>query len=519
MKHVQRTWVLCLLMVPAALLPACNASGQLGLEPVVTGLNRPLFLTSPPGDTNRLFIIEQAGVIRVVENGTLLETPFLDLSGVVDSNSNEEGLLGMAFHPDYMTNGLFYVNYTTTVGGTSQQIVEYSVLGDPATSNVADPSSDVPILALPKPQDNHNAGMMAFGPNDGMLYISTGDGGGANDPLNSGQSLNTLLGKVLRLDVSLPYPHVPADNPFVGLPDHEERVWAYGLRNPWRFSFDRDTGDLFIGDVGQGAWEEIDFQPASSTGGENYGWRVAEGFQCRGGGGTCGTNPGFTPPIHALRTNVDGDSIVGGYVYRGNKIANLNGTYFFADSGFSRVWSFRYDPDTGTMTEFQERTAELESGGGDINHPSSFGEDAEGNLYILNLNGTVYRITGPAPEFPPNIITANLPQGFIEEGARLVLTAPEGSGYVWKKDGVEVTPDGGRISGLNERDLVFDPVLESDEGVYTCEYENGAEFFETEPYVLEVLAPGSLPVLTNLFAFVMAIVLATGGLTALWLRR
>lgn len=520
MRNTQRRGPCCALLVLLGFLPACSASGQLGLEPVVTGLTRPVFLTAPPGDTLRLFIVEQAGVIRIVENEVLLATPFLDISTLVDASANEEGLLGMAFHPDYLNNGLFYLNYTTTVGGTSQRIVEYSVLGDPLTSNAADPNSEVSIVSLPKPFENHNAGMLAFGPNDGMLYASTGDGGSGNDPQDNGQNVNSRLGKILRIDVDAGAPYVPVDNPFVGMPNHEELIWSYGLRNPWRFSFDRLTGDLFIGDVGQSTWEEIDFQAAAGAGGRNYGWRIAEGFECRGGGGACGTNPGFTPPIHVFRTNVDGNSVVGGYVYRGNAIPTLQGTFFFADSGFSKVWTLRYDPIADTVSEFQERTAELEAGGQNIANPSSFGEDGRGELYLLNLNGTVHRVTGPPPEPASNVITANVPEGFVEEGAYLVLTAPNGSTYQWKKGGVDVMPGGGRITGITSQELTFNPVLQSDSGVYTCEYDDGTKApTVTEPYGLDVLAPGSLPAINNLLALIAVVVFLTGGLSVIWLRR
>ena len=502
------------------LIPACGASGQLGLEPVATGLTRALVVTAPAGDESRLFIMQQGGIIRAIEDDVLLGTPFLDISAIVDSSFNEEGLLGMVFHPDYFNNGLFYLNYTTTEGGIAQRIVQYSVLGDPVTSNVADPASEVLIVSLPKPFDNHNAGMLAFGPNDGMLYASTGDGGSANDPQDNGQNVNTLLGKVLRIDVDAGPPYVPADNPFVGVANHQELVWAYGLRNPWRFSFDRLTGDMFIGDVGQANWEEIDFEAADSAGGHNYGWKIAEGFECRGGGGTCGTDPGFTPPIHVFPTNVDGNSVVGGFVYRGSAIPTLEGTYFFGDSGFSRVWSFRYDAQTDTVSEFQERTAELEAGGENIANPAAFGEDGKGELYILNLNGTVYRITGPPPEVEPSFITASLPEGFIEEGTTLVLMAPGGSDYQWKKGGVDVTPDGDRLTGITSQDLVFDPVVQSDAGVYTCAFDNGAKVAtETEPYTLDVLASGSLPVINTLFVLTAIVVLMTGSLSFIWQRR
>ncbi|MBI2421904.1 MAG: PQQ-dependent sugar dehydrogenase [Candidatus Hydrogenedentes bacterium] len=519
MRVQHRAFPLAFTLITAILLPACDATSQLGLELVVSGLDRPLFLTAPEGDADRLFIVEQDGVIQVVANGSLLPTPFLDLTALVDASANEEGLLGMAFHPDYLSNGLFYVNYTTTVGGTQQHIAQYAVQGDPATSNVANAASETIIVTLPKPFENHNAGMLAFGP-DGMLYAATGDGGSGNDPNNNGQNRNSRLGKILRIDVDSGAPYVPADNPFVGMVDHEELIWAYGLRNPWRFSFDRMTGDMFIGDVGQNTWEELDFLPADSTGGENLGWKLAEGFECRGGGGACGTDPGFTPPIHAYRTDVDGDSVVGGYVYRGAAFPALQGAYFFGDSGFSRVWSLRYDPESGDVSELQERTVELELSGQDVSFPASFGEDGVGELYLVNLSGTIHRITGPAVDPEPNVIKANIPDGFVEAGARLELTAPAGSAYQWKKDGSPVLPDGGRITGITSVELIFDPVEQDDAGTYTCAYDDGAKAAaETEPYTLNVLPVGSLPAINSVLMLFVAVVFMMGGISAVLVKR
>ncbi len=355
-------------------------------ERIATGLVSPLLVTAPPNDFDRIFILQQTGQILIMENGTLLGTPFLNIATEVLA-SGEQGLLGLAFHPNYSVNGFFYVNYID-INNSDSVIERYTVSANP---NVANPASAFEILRYSQPFTNHNAGHLAFGPNDGFLYIASGDGGSGNDPSNNGQTLSTFLGKLLRIDVDGGSPYaIPPGNPFVGTPGALDEIWAYGLRNPWRFSFDRYTGDLYIGDVGQSDFEELDFQPSASVGGENYGWKIAEGFECRGGGGTCGTNLGFTPPIHAYPRG-DGHSVTGGYMYRGSAIAGLQGTYFFADFSFNNIWSFEYDG--ATMTNFTSRTADLASyNGGVINSIASFGEDAAGELYICDLGGEIYRI-------------------------------------------------------------------------------------------------------------------------------
>ena len=318
------------------------------------------------------------------------ETPFLDLAGL--AAGNEQGLLGLAFDPLYVDNGLLYVNVTVADGTTEIRRYRTSRT-DP---DLADASSEVVLLSYAQPFSNHNGGWLAFGP-DGCLYISTGDGGSAFDPGNRAQSLNTLLGKLLRIDVrgtngSTGRYGIPPDNPFVHLPNARPEIWAYGLRNPWRCSFDRATGDLYIGDVGQNQIEEVDFQPASNAGGENYGWRVMEGTRCSddsraGGNPPCG-DPSLVPPIHEY-THAVGVSVTGGYVYRGRKLGGWQGTYFFADYGSARIWSFRYRD--GVLSEFTEQTAELNPGLTNISFLSSFGEGPDGELYVLDLgDGEVF---------------------------------------------------------------------------------------------------------------------------------
>jgi len=361
---------------------------------VAAGFTQPLFATSPPADPSRLFVLEKEGVIRIIQGGEVLESPFLDLTSIVNSDGGEQGLLGLAFHPNYAENGFFYLNFTIGAGFLQQDktvVARFRVSENP---NAADPDSQVTLLEFNQPLSNHNGGMMAFGPNDGYLYIASGDGGGANDTFNNGQDLETFLGKMLRIDVDSGNPFaIPPDNPFVDDPDAFNSIWAYGLRNPWRCSFDREPGDLYIADVGQDAREEINRQPASSMGGENYGWRIAEGFACRGGEGSCGTNEGFTPPIFDYSHDV-GRSVTGGYVYRGDNIPGLEGTYFFADFVTSRIWSFRPDMNGG-VTEFTEWTPELSPEDRNFQGIASFGEDASGELYIVDFGGgRIYKIVG-----------------------------------------------------------------------------------------------------------------------------
>ncbi len=339
---------------------------------VVTGLQRPVFAGHAGDASGRLFVIEKEGLIRIVADGTLLPDAFLDISNLVDSRANERGLLGLAFHPDYASNGRFLVHYSGSNGTTV--IAEYRVSADP---DRADPNSAQVLLTQAQPFRNHNGGMLAFGP-DGMLYVALGDGGSANDPQGNGQRLDTLLGKLLRLDVSQPGTYLlPPDNPFQGIPNARAEIWAYGLRNPWRFSFDRATGDLYIADVGQNSFEEIDFAGASSTGGENYGWNVLEGFMCfRGSAAACGSSE-FTPPV-AVYGRDGGCSVTGGYVYRGTAQPALVGAYVFGDYCTGLLWTLQRDA-TGTwqMTRVGEVDAQI----------SSFGEDEAGEVYITDDGG------------------------------------------------------------------------------------------------------------------------------------
>jgi glucose/arabinose dehydrogenase len=377
---------LCILLFAAC----CPSSGPLKLELVASGFANPLFVTAPPEDFNRLFVVEQGGRIWIVKNGARLSEPFLDLSGKLGSSSGEQGLLGLAFHPDYAENGFFYVNYINRncSDACDSTVARYSVSA--ADPDRADSASEVVLFTVDQPFANHNGGMLAFGPNDGYLYLSFGDGGSGNDPFNNAQNLNTKLGKILRIDVDSGVPFaIPPDNPFAEAKgaSADPAIWAYGLRNPWRFSFDRATGDLWIGDVGQSTREEIDFQPAASGGGENYGWRNREGSVCRPGESQC-TLPGAVEPVYDYDKLLT-QSVTGGYVYRGAALPEEQGNYFFGDYTSGEVWSFRHDGTT--LSEFRDRSAEFRAG----LFPAaiaSFGEDAAGELYVVDHRGSIYRV-------------------------------------------------------------------------------------------------------------------------------
>ena len=378
-----------------------SSSSAIATIKVAGNLTLPLHVCSPPGD-DRLFIVEQGGKIKILEHGVLLSTPFLDISAKVD-DSPYGGLLGLAFHPNYASNGYFYVNYTNTSGNT--RIVRYRVSSN---RNVASPQSELFILSISQPSDIHNGGNLAFGPGDGYLYIAMGDGGPGEDPDGRGQNPGTLLGKILRIDVDGGSPYaIPPDNPFVGVSGYRPEIWARGVRQPWGLSFDAVTHDLWIADVGETEWEEVNFQPASSAGGENYGWSVMEGPDCFDDPDGC-NEQGFVLPIHAYGHGSGLCSINGGVVYRGGLITALRGIYFFADYCTSRIWSFRYDDES--VTELVERTQELEPAGAlDFDFISAIGTDGEGEMYIVDWTpvpgaGEIYKIVrsvsdveGPAP--------------------------------------------------------------------------------------------------------------------------
>lgn len=345
------------------------------IELIVDGLDRPIQVVDPADGSNRLFIVEQGGTIRVVRDDDLLAVPLLDLSDLV-SCCGERGLLSMAVHPDFAENGLFVVSYTDINGDT----VIASYRAPEASPDVADPETGERILAVEQPASNHNGGLVLFGPNDGYLYIGLGDGGGGGG-LNS-QDLGTLLGKMLRIDIDDSEPGhpyaIPSDNPFVTTDGAHPEIWALGLRNPWRFSFDRVTGDLWIGDVGAGSYEEVNFQPAVSSGGENYGWNLMEGPDCRTGS-DCDD---FQGPRSGFDRS-SGCVVTGGFVYRGTAIPDLEGTYFFADYCSGRIWGLPHDAPARSVP-----LGPVETG----LRISSFSEDRAGELYVTDLEGAIYRL-------------------------------------------------------------------------------------------------------------------------------
>ena len=347
----------------AALIVGLSAGAAAGdrqslrLIPVVSGLSAPVFVTAPPGERNVLYVVEQGGRVRVVRNGKLQATPFLDVSKLIVSGG-EQGLLGLAFHPDYASNGKLYVDYTNRSGDT--RVVEYHSNGTKAL-----PGSARVLLSVDQPYSNHNGGMVTFGP-DGKLYVGMGDGGSGGDPHGNGQNPSTFLGKLVRIDVD-------------GVRSKPE-IAALGLRNPWRFSFDRATGDLYIGDVGQNAVEEIDFVKAGTQGLLNFGWNVYEGRapyeEGQLGGGR------LVQPV-AQYPHTQGCSVTGGYVFRGKGIPGATGTYFFGDYCSGTIW--RLQVVAGIARAI--RTTGL-----NVANLTSFGEDAEGALYLVSGNGTIYRL-------------------------------------------------------------------------------------------------------------------------------
>ncbi len=378
-----------LLLVSCFALPPADAQ-TLRTTRIAQGFSLPLYVTSPPNDAARLFVVEQAGRIEIIKNGTVLPTPFLNITSIVLSGG-ERGLLGLAFHPNYAANRRFYVYYTRQTDGAIV-VARYTASENPDRAN---PGSAQTVIVIPHPgASNHNGGCIQFGP-DGYLYFGTGDGGSSGDPPCNAQNGLVLLGKILRIDVNGASPYViPPTNPFVGDPAFLDEIWAYGLRNPWRFSFDAVTGDLYTGDVGQDTIEEVDFQPGSSTGGENYGWKIMEGNNCFSSANCINpppcNSPLFTDPIWTYTHPGGNCSVTGGYVYRGNLIPSLRGTYFFADYCSAKIWSFQFVG--GAVTNFTDRTAELAPRGATINSITSFGEDANGELYIVDQGGEIFKI-------------------------------------------------------------------------------------------------------------------------------
>jgi len=374
--------LLCSIMVFGCGEDSSGPSGgaampEINVMKVADGFDSPVQVTSAGDGSGRLFVVEQPGVIKIMKNdGTVLAEPFLNISGWV-SYGGERGLLSVAFPPDFSTEGYLYVNYTRAEDGATL-VARYRV--DTEDSNKVAGMSEEEILVVGQPYSNHNGGMMAFGP-DGYLYVALGDGGGGGDPDGNGQDRTTLLGSLLRLEVEggVDFYRIPPDNPFAGSQDYRPEIWAYGLRNPWRFSFDRSTGDLYIADVGQNLWEEIDYQPSGSPGGENYGWNIMEGSHCYNAV-SC-DSAGLVLPVFEYGHD-QGCSVTGGYVYRGAMQPEMFGVYFFADYCEGTIWGMVKNGGDWKAEALVDTNLSI----------VSFGEGESGEIYVVDKNGGVYRI-------------------------------------------------------------------------------------------------------------------------------
>jgi glucose/arabinose dehydrogenase len=363
-------------------VPDPAAWPRISLSTIAGPFALPVHVTHAGDGSGRIFVVEQGGTIRILDNGVALPSPFLDVSSRV-ACCGEQGLLSVAFPPGFTAKRHFYVNYTRTQDGATV-VARYRVsAGD---SNAADPASEEVVLTIPQPFANHNGGQLAFGP-DGYLYIGMGDGGSGGDPLNNAQTPGTLLGKLLRIDVEsgeVPY-GIPPTNPFLGMAGYRPEIWALGLRNPWRFSFDRETGDLHIGDVGQGNFEEIDFQPAGDPGGRNYGWNIMEGDRCYPPGTAGCDRSGLALPVFVYDHSL-GCSVTGGHVYRGSAFASLQGVYLFGDYCSGRIWGIRKNGAGWDNALLADTTLSI----------STFGEDESGNVYLVNhTGGDLLKILSP----------------------------------------------------------------------------------------------------------------------------
>ena len=417
---------------------------QLGTP--ITTANSPVALTHAPDGSGRLFIVERAGRIRIWDGGAL--RTFLDLRSRVntnDSGGDERGLLALAFSPGYATNGHFYVNYISSNSSPRGSTVISRFTVNPANADDGIETSEEVILVIPQPEPNHNGGQINFGP-DGYLYIGMGDGGGAGDlhgSVGNGQANDTFLGKMLRIDVEglpdpgLPYA-IPADNPFLLDTQVPNEIWAFGLRNPWRWSFDRKTGDMYIADVGQYEWEEVNFIPAASTGGENFQWRRVEGFNTFNSG-TPLTKGTSTDPVFEYDHNA-GSSITGGYVYRGSSFPRMEGIYYFGDYNSGRIWGLQRDP-SGNWIDRQFLDTSL--------NVSSFGEDEAGNLYVASLyTGDIYRLSDTRGETYLQVTEAS----FTPDGEAQVLFGSE----IGKRYQLQVSADLQSWSDLGQPRMATD---------------------------------------------------------------
>lgn len=382
--------LLAILSCPQLLTTSLTAETPVGTTLIASGFKKPLWAGSPQGADDHLWVVEKEGIIRTLDLRSGKKHDFLDITEHIKIKGNEQGLLGLAFEKSYLTSGRFYVNYTNLDGDT--EICRFTAHGD--NKRHCDSSTRELLLTIKQDFKNHNGGWIGIGP-DNCLYIGTGDGGSGNDPKRRGQDLSSHLGKLLRIDVSPEKGYlIPADNPFKNNSTAKPEIYAYGLRNPWRCSWDRKTGDFYIADVGQNHWEEINFMPAGKGAGANYGWRLREGYVATPAKDVGGAKPGDTiDPVYVYSHGSgprEGVSVTGGYVYRG-PIQSLQGKYFFADFANPRIWSFEVK--NGAMTHFEDWTARLKPSNGAIGTIASFGEDNEGNLLIVSLDGSIWRVS------------------------------------------------------------------------------------------------------------------------------
>jgi glucose/arabinose dehydrogenase len=396
------------------------------LVPFITsGLNLPVGVYFAPG-SDELYIVQQRGKIMIANTaGTVSSTPFLDITSLVSQSGNERGLLGMAFHPDYQNNGYFYVNYTKASNGNTVIARYQRSAGNPL---VADPNSQVILMEITQPYSNHNGGQLHFGP-DGYLYIGLGDGGSAGDPQNNAQNMNSYLGKMLRIDVDNGNPYaVPPTNPFVNVANTKPEIWASGLRNPWCYSFDKVTGDLWIADVGQNAWEEVNYQPASSAGGENYGWRCYEGAGHSYNTSGCGPVTAYTLPVAEYGHSGGHCSVTGGYVYRGGQFGDLYGKYLYTDYCSGAFWA-TYPNQSGGFT-----TQNLTQVNAPVTYAlSAFGQDHNGELYVVGRdNNRIYKLTATSCKPAADIFTDKGYNFIMCSGDSITLQAPYGPGHTYQ---------------------------------------------------------------------------------------
>jgi len=391
-----------IILISIALIINLNANTKIAVVKIADVATKAIYLTQAPNDSNRLFVVNQKGMIYIIKNNITIDNPFLDISDRVHGSltpGSEEGLLGLAFHPKYQDNGYFFVNYVNKNDSTI--VSRFSVTENP---DLANKDSEKILIGLPQPFGNHNGGHLTFGPKDGMLYIGVGDGGKWGDPFNHSQNLNTLFGAILRIDIDNGEPYaIPIDNPFFGQKNKKQEIFCYGLRNPWRFSFDRITNNLIIGDVGQNLWEEVNWSSWEESKGGNFGWKIMEANHCYNPEEFCDTT-GLILPVHEYPNNAaymkilmgmddkeaTGCSVTGGYVYRGSENKRFWGTYIFGDYCTGRIWSFKLRD--GKLASFQNLRKLLKNNSKDMPlFISSFGEDNAGELYIVDYLGAIYK--------------------------------------------------------------------------------------------------------------------------------